>query len=168
MKICHAKVCTERWLSQILHYANAFIILFICTFAITESQPPGIIGLLISVALQCCYQFNDLVQVVSDLETDMIAIERIDEYSKETREADWFVEEYTLPKKWPHSGQIKFTNYTVKYKNNFDPALENLNVVIKAGEKVGICGRTGAGKFILAHIQYKINKLLKSGYFLTS
>jgi ABC-type multidrug transport system fused ATPase/permease subunit len=49
-------------------------------------------------------------------------------------------------KGWPHSGKIKFSNVTMKYREDLDPAVNDVTFEIEAGMKVGVVGRTGAGK----------------------
>jgi ATP-binding cassette subfamily C (CFTR/MRP) protein 1 len=52
-----------------------------------------------------------------------------------------------LPKdQWPENGQIEFRNYSLKYKQELDNVLHDLNIKIMPKEKIGIVGRTGAGK----------------------
>lgn len=48
--------------------------------------------------------------------------------------------------KWPNDGCIEFIDVCLKYSENGDQMLKSLNIIINAGEKVAICGRTGAGK----------------------
>lgn len=50
------------------------------------------------------------------------------------------------PRDWPNKGQIRFVDYSVKYRADLDYVLNDLNFEIEAGEKIGIVGRTGAGK----------------------
>jgi ATP-binding cassette subfamily C (CFTR/MRP) protein 1 len=47
---------------------------------------------------------------------------------------------------WPKQGKISFVNYSAKYRKELDCVLENLNFDILSGEKIGIVGRSGAGK----------------------
>ncbi len=49
---------------------------------------------------------------------------------------------------WPNFGRIDFQNYEMKYKENQEPVLTDLNILIEGGEKIGICGRTGINLFI--------------------
>ena len=49
-------------------------------------------------------------------------------------------------KNWPKKGQIKFKNFWTKYRQDLDYVLRGLTLKINAGENVGVCGRTGAGK----------------------
>lgn len=75
----------------------------------------------------------------------MVAAERVIEYTKTKGEADWDEGEQ-VPASWPSEGAVSFGNYSTRYRENQDPVLRNVNVEIKRGEKVGIVGRTGAGK----------------------
>ena len=47
---------------------------------------------------------------------------------------------------WVKGGSIEFNNVTLRYRKNTDIALDKLSFKVKPGTKVGICGRTGAGK----------------------
>jgi ABC-type multidrug transport system fused ATPase/permease subunit len=47
---------------------------------------------------------------------------------------------------WPRKGEIIFSNVTMKYREDYDPVLRKVNLIIKPGEKIGIVGRTGSGK----------------------
>ncbi|KAJ1782809.1 Multidrug resistance-associated protein 1, partial [Coemansia sp. RSA 2399] len=51
---------------------------------------------------------------------------------------------------WPHLGKIEFSNFSMKYRQDLEYALKDINITIHPGEKVGIVGRTGAGKTSLA------------------
>jgi ATP-binding cassette, subfamily C (CFTR/MRP), member 1 len=58
--------------------------------------------------------------------------------------------------KWPLHGRIEFRNYTTSYRVELEPVIKNLNIIIEPGEKVGIVGRTGAGKSSLALSLFRI------------
>jgi len=60
--------------------------------------------------------------------------------------ADWEIEDTKPDKNWPHEGFIKFEDYGLKYREELDFVLNGINCEIKSGEKIGIVGRTGAGK----------------------
>lgn len=47
---------------------------------------------------------------------------------------------------WPIKGDIEFRNFSLRYRPDTDLVLKNLSFTIKAGQKVGVVGRTGAGK----------------------
>ena len=84
------------------------------------------------------------VRQFSEVENYMVSVERIIEYTHLESEAP----EYTKvlpPLDWPSKGDILIKNLSVQYTGTNAKQLENLSVHILPGEKVGICGRTGAG-----------------------
>ena len=50
------------------------------------------------------------------------------------------------PAAWPSGGKIEFKNIVMRYREGLDPVLKGLSFTVNPGEKVGICGRSGAGK----------------------
>ena len=53
-----------------------------------------------------------------------------------------------VPNNWPEKGIIQFNNLKVRYRADLDYVLKGINAVINSNEKIGIIGRTGAGKFL--------------------
>ena len=49
-------------------------------------------------------------------------------------------------KDWPATGKIEFNNFSTRYREGLDEVISDLDLKIKDGEKIGVCGRTGAGK----------------------
>ena len=78
------------------------------------------------------------------LESNMVSIERIMEYTKTEQEAPW--EDTKKLENWPNKGNIQFLNYQTKYREGLDLVLKGIDLEIESEEKLGICGRTGAGK----------------------
>ena len=64
-------------------------------------------------------------------------------YLKYLKKADWINEKTKPDKSWPDKGQIKFENYSVKYREELDYVLKDISTEILPGEKIGIIGRTG-------------------------
>lgn len=54
--------------------------------------------------------------------------------------------EAEVPTDWPKSGAITFLDYKMRYRQNTPIVLNGLNFSIRAGEKLGIVGRTGSGE----------------------
>ncbi|KAJ2325927.1 hypothetical protein GGI00_004895, partial [Coemansia sp. RSA 2681] len=71
-------------------------------------------------------------------------------------EAPYVVEECRPPPEWPREGVIEMRNYTMRYAEGLKPALNNVSLKIRAGEKIGIVGRTGAGKSTLAKALFRL------------
>ena len=133
------------------------IILFAALFAVLskDSLSPGLVGLSVSYALQVTQTLNWLVRMTSDVETNIVAVERIKEYGETKQEAPW--ENNTpLPKNWPEHGRVEFRNFQVRYREGLDLVLRGITFVVEGGEKVGIVGRTGAGKSSLTLALFRI------------
>lgn len=84
----------------------------------------------------------------------MTSIERVQEYTDLTPELD----ENTKipPESWPEHGRIEFSNVFLRYSGSIPHVLKNLTFDIRAREKVGIVGRTGAGKSSLIQALFRL------------
>lgn len=75
-----------------------------------------------------------------------MSVERLKEYSEVESEADWIVENNRPEKGWPAKGGVVFDNYATRYRPGLDLVVKNISVKLEPSQKVGIVGRTGAGK----------------------
>ncbi|XP_017777137.1 PREDICTED: probable multidrug resistance-associated protein lethal(2)03659 [Nicrophorus vespilloides] len=80
----------------------------------------------------------------SELDNQMISVERILEYRK--LEIEKLRPDIEVPLGWPKTGRLRFKNVQLSYGSDSKPVLRDINLLIRAGEKIGIVGRTGAGK----------------------
>lgn len=132
------------------------IILFAALFAVMGRTDPGFVGLSVSYALQITQTLNWLVRMTSDVETNIVAVERIKEYAETEQEAAWENPNVNVSKTWPEMGRVEFRNYQVRYREGLDLVLRGISFVVNGGEKVGIVGRTGAGKSSLTLALFRI------------
>lgn len=91
----------------------------------------------------------------SEVETNIVAVERIKEYSETKQEAAW-ENNAVVPVNWPEQGRIEFKDFEVRYREGLDLVLKGINFNVQGGEKVGIVGRTGAGKSSLTLALFRI------------
>ncbi|XP_022080483.1 ATP-binding cassette sub-family C member 9-like [Acanthaster planci] len=136
------------WLQFRLGFIGASIIFLsgtvaICTFFAGKIDP-SLVALTVTVSLFSSQQLMQLVTQSAELEMQMNAIERLKYFAELLPEKQEGV--FDPPDDWPFIGDITVRNLEVRYARELEPVLQGVNLRIKGGEKVGICGRTGSGK----------------------
>ncbi|VEN61107.1 unnamed protein product [Callosobruchus maculatus] len=147
------------WLDAIcVIYVGVAIIILL--FVKSESFG-GNIGLALTQAMGITGMFQWGMRQWSELENQMTSVERVQEYAALKQEAD--EGKYQPPENWPDKGKIEFDKMSLQYTPEEPFVLKKVTFVIQPKEKVGIVGRTGAGKssliqalFRLAHIEGSI------------
>jgi len=141
----------DRWLGLRLELIGNIITTLASLFAVFSrtSLSAGLVGLSISLSLSISQALNFFVRMGADFEANITALERIKEYVDIPQEAPWEIKGTNLDK-WPGKGHIMFDDYGVKYREELDYVLKNISTEIMPGEKIGIIGRTGAGKSSLS------------------
>ena len=131
-----------RWLALRLEILGNLITILAALFAILSRNTlsAGLAGLSISSSLGISFTLNWLVRTMSEFVANITSIERIKEYSEIKQEPEWSIEDNKPDKSWPNEGNIKFEKYFLKYRKELDYVLNNLNIEIKPGEKIGIVG----------------------------
>ena len=81
------------------------------------------------------------------MEKSVVSVERIQEYQNTPVEAAMTLDsDQQLQESWPERGEVEFCNYATRYRAGMDLVLRGISFKILAKEKIGIVGRTGAGK----------------------
>ncbi|XP_049281512.1 multidrug resistance-associated protein 1-like isoform X1 [Anopheles funestus] len=144
--VSYPTIVANRWLSVRLELIGSFVVLFAALFAILARDSIGqaTVGLSISYALQVSHQLSFLVRMTSEVETNIVAVERLEEYTVLPREAEW--KKGTVDKAWPAEGKVEFKDYQIRYREGLDLVIRGISLNVRGGEKIGIVGRTGAGK----------------------
>ncbi|XP_055346894.1 uncharacterized protein LOC129594288 [Paramacrobiotus metropolitanus] len=154
-------LASQRWLAIRVELLGLCITIFAALFAVIGRDKdwgigPKNIGLSISYAMQVTSTLNWFVNISSNLEANIVSVERVKEYSEISVEAPWVIESNRPQPEWPVEGQVKFENYQTRYRPELGLVLKGIHCQIKGGEKVGIVGRTGAGKSSLTLALFRI------------
>lgn len=90
--------------------------------------------------------FQRAVRQSAEFESQMTSVERILEYKDLESEGDFEIADKRPPSDWPQNGEIRYSHVSFTYGGSTKPVLTDLTFKIDGGEKVGVVGRTGAGK----------------------
>ncbi|KAK3724345.1 hypothetical protein QZH41_010856, partial [Actinostola sp. cb2023] len=151
-------ISSNRWLAVRLEFIGNLVTLFATLFVVIKrgSIESGLVGLSLTQAFKITQILNWTVRMSSELETNIVAVERVKEYSETPTEAEWIIDDNRPPDDWPRSGNIVIDSFDLKYRENLPLVLKNINCKIESGEKIGIVGRTGAGKSSLSLALFRI------------
>ncbi|KAG5362144.1 Metal resistance protein [Yarrowia sp. C11] len=150
----------NRWLSLRLRIIAALVVFATGLFSILSLRwynfmNPGIMGIVMTYALNVTWTLVLMVRMAINVETHSVSVERVWEYCELKSEA---VTEIPgcVSASWPEQGSISFTDYSTRYREGLDPVLKGISLDIKHKEKIGIVGRTGAGKSSLTLSLFRI------------
>jgi len=147
----------QCWLAVRLELVGTIIITCACLSSVLQHGKKGgdetfagLAGLAISFSLSVTQSLNWSVRMASDFEANMVAVERIENYCEIQGEAPRHMPtDDALRPDWPAKGEISFVRSKLRYRRGLPLVLKGLDIHIPAGSKVGVVGRTGAGKSTL-------------------
>nr|CAD7256242.1 unnamed protein product [Timema shepardi] len=120
----------------------------------------GNVGLAITQCIGLTGMFQWGMRQSAEVENQMTSVERVLEYTKVEHEPAFDSTEDKKPSKaWPSEGNISFNSVFLRYDKHEKPVLKNLNFNIRSSEKVGIVGRTGAGKSSMIAAMFRLAEL---------
>uniref|UniRef100_A0AAA9SMB4 ATP binding cassette subfamily C member 4 n=1 Tax=Bos taurus TaxID=9913 RepID=A0AAA9SMB4_BOVIN len=138
---------TSRWLAVYLDVICAIFVTVVAfvSLILADALTLGQVGLVLSLALTLMGMFQWCIRQRTEVENLMISVERVTGYLDLEKEAPWEYKD-RAPPPWTNEGRILF--HTVNFRHTLDGplVLKNLTAVIESTKKVGIVGRTGAGK----------------------
>lgn len=163
-------IAGNRWLAFRLECLSSIIIfgaafLSVVSLARHVAVDPGLVGLSLSYALSITQTLNWMVRQYTEIESNIVSVERLKEYVELKPEAPEIIDDHRPPQEWPAEGRVEFVNYETRYRPGLDLVLRGVNCSIRSHEKIGICGRTGAGKSSLTLSLFRIIESVKGQIF---
>ncbi|XP_072032683.1 ATP-binding cassette sub-family C member 9-like isoform X2 [Amphiura filiformis] len=145
------------WLGLRLSLCGAILVFLVGLTTLIQAIKGNIassdVGLAISYVLMVSTYMYDFVQGATGTEMQMNPVERVQYYTTLPTESD----EGAKPgRDWPERGEVKISNVSVRYVASLPPVLKGISLHVKAGEKIGICGRTGSGKSSLTLALFRL------------
>ncbi|KAI1438277.1 multidrug resistance-associated protein [Xylaria sp. CBS 124048] len=138
----------NRWLALRTDAIGDLVAFFAGVFVILSlgKIDPGSAGLSLSYAIGFSENILWLIRLYAMNEQNMNSVERIKEYLDVEQEAPAINEKNRPMNNWPAHGSVEFIGYSTRYRKELDPVLRGVTFKIEPRQKVGIVGRTGAGK----------------------
>ncbi|KAF9134617.1 hypothetical protein BGW39_006382 [Mortierella sp. 14UC] len=147
----------NRWLQIRVEVLGGIVNFAAAALAVlyVDKLDPSMVGLALSYALSIVGYINYFVRTICETQNLLISVERVLEYSHKPTEAP-VKTGVQLPENWPQQGRVVFKNYSTRYREGLDLIIKDVSFSVAPAEKVGIVGRTGAGKSSLTLALFRI------------
>jgi len=159
-------ISSDGWLAIRLVTLGGMMIWLIASFSVlgngrTENHVgfASIMGLLLSYTSNITDLLSNVLRQASKAENSLNSVERVSTYIDLPSEAPAIDKNNRPPPSWPLSGLIKFTDVVLRYRPELLPVLHGLSFAVSPSEKLGIVGRTGAGKSSMLNALFRIVEL---------
>uniref|UniRef100_A0A674ESQ6 Cystic fibrosis transmembrane conductance regulator n=1 Tax=Salmo trutta TaxID=8032 RepID=A0A674ESQ6_SALTR len=147
---------TSRWFAVRLDGMCAvFVTITAFALGLTSVLFAGSVGLALSYAVTLMGMFQWGVRQSAEVENMMTSVERVVEYTELESEAPWETQKRPPPE-WPSQGLITFDRVSFSYSSDGPVVLKDMKAMFRPKEKVGIVGRTGAGKSSLVSALFRL------------
>ncbi|KAB1997811.1 hypothetical protein ES319_D12G048800v1 [Gossypium barbadense] len=161
-----ANTSSNHWLAIRLETLGGLLIWLTATIAVLQNGRAenkaafaSTMGLLLSYTLNITRLLSGVLRQASKAENSLNAVERVGAYINLPSEAPDIIESHRPPPGWPSSGSIQFEDVVLRYRPELPPVLCGLSFIISPSEKLGIVGRTGAGKSSVLNALFRIVEL---------
>ncbi|EIN04040.1 hypothetical protein PUNSTDRAFT_55872 [Punctularia strigosozonata HHB-11173 SS5] len=155
-------VTNQRWLGIRLDFLGTILtfIVSLLTVGTRFSLNPAQTGVALSYIISVQQAFGWMVRQSAEVENDMNSVERIMHYATAIeQEAPAEVPGNKPPADWPANGEVEMEQVVMKYRPELPPVIKGISMRVRGGEKIGIVGRTGAGKSSIMTALFRIVEL---------
>ncbi|EFN60726.1 Multidrug resistance-associated protein 7 [Camponotus floridanus] len=156
-----ASVAISQWLALRLQFIGVALLAGVSIMAVLQHQyniaDPGLIGLAITYALSVTGLLSGVVNSFTETEREMIAVERVKQYLDHVPTEN--MTGTNPPYAWPSQGVVEFREVVMKYRDHLAPSLKEVTFITRPAEKIGVVGRTGAGKSSLLASLFRLTEI---------
>jgi ABC-type multidrug transport system fused ATPase/permease subunit len=150
----------QRWLAVRLDAIGVILVCVTMILVVTSrfNVSPSTSGLVLSYLLSSIQMLQFTVRQAADVDNNMNSVERINYYGKHI-EQEAPAHTVPVPEEWPSQGEIVFRDVHLRYRPGLPYALQKLNLHVRPGERIGVVGRTGAGKSTIIMALFRMVEL---------
>ncbi|KOC61936.1 Multidrug resistance-associated protein 7 [Habropoda laboriosa] len=156
-----ASLAISQWLALRLQLIGVILLAGVSNIAVLQHQydvvDSGMIGLVFTYTLSVTGLLSGVVNAFTEAEREMIAVERVKQYLENVPVENSKGE--NPPYGWPSQGVVEFKDVLLKYREHLVPSLNGVSFVTRPAEKIGIVGRTGAGKSSLFSSLFRLTEI---------
>lgn len=155
-------IANQRWIAVNLDTLAGLIVFIVAMLSVTRqfNISPSSVGLLTYYMIEFSQLLSFISTSYTEVENEMNSVERVCHYANNLeQEAAYRRSEFKPAPEWPSKGEVCFQNVSSRYREGLPLVLNNLSFVVEESSKIGICGRTGAGKSSLVSTLYRLSEL---------
>ena len=151
---------TGQWYLLCLNLLSMIFLSYMVIMTLMHKNKftPKIIGIILTYSLVLQEDMIEFLSSFSNFENTMTKMERSLSYTHIISERPQSLTSDLSLRNWPSKGEILFENFNVKYRNDTEMVLKNINFHLKPGEHLGIVGRTGSGKSTISLCLFRISE----------
>ncbi|EPS37568.1 hypothetical protein H072_8744 [Dactylellina haptotyla CBS 200.50] len=151
----------QRWLSLRLDVVSLGLVFTTAILVVTSrfSTNPSTAGLVLSYILQVVGIIQFMIRQLAEVENAMNSTERIHYYGTQLPQEAAVHTSITPSPTWPEQGEIVFENVKMRYREGLPLVLQGLDLHVRGGERIGVVGRTGAGKSSIMSTLFRLTEL---------
>ncbi|ODV71463.1 P-loop containing nucleoside triphosphate hydrolase protein, partial [Cyberlindnera jadinii NRRL Y-1542] len=154
-------IANQRWISIHLELISCLLVFVISMLSVNKvfEISASSVGLIVTYVMHLASLMSSTMRAYTSVENEMNSVERLCFYANDLEQEQPYRINETRPRpSWPEHGAIEFQNVSMRYRYGSPLVLRNLSISFKGGEKIGICGRTGAGKSSIMNVLFRLSE----------
>ncbi|KAI9658804.1 MAG: hypothetical protein M1831_003830 [Alyxoria varia] len=152
----------QRWLSTRLDFIGILLVFTVGILVVTSrfSISPSTGGLVLSYILSIVQMIQFTIRQLAEVENNMNSTERVHYYGTQLeQEAPLSLPNEDVTPEWPAHGEIEFKDVAMRYRPGLPLVLKDFSLHVRGGERIGVVGRTGAGKSSIMSTLFRLVEL---------